>query len=386
MRLITSSIIVWGLALSLGLFSGCDLHKSDDHDHDHSEEVSQTTTYYTCAMHPEIKEDEPGRCPICHMNLTRVEEDHDDHDHDQADHEEELWQCKDYPDVQSQWPGTCPIDGTEMIKVQRGESPGDSVASVRLRHSQLDHFRPSFFSVSSMKMHRQSRFLGTVLQAEEGESNIPARVEGRVERVYVRSTGAHIRRGDLVLELYSPKLISAGEEYLISKRNYERQKTETFHNLLRQSEERLRLWGIQREQYESWARAGEVPDSIRIYSPVSGIVTERNAVAGRYFDEGENFFRLVDLSTVWLEIDIYESDSGLIEMGQQVEIKFNALPGETWSGIIDFIDPVISRKTRTLKVRTTLDNAQGKLRPGMIAEAVIDIDLGKRSLSSLVRP
>lgn len=349
----------------------------DDHSHDHSHDGP--SVYYTCSMHPEIKEDEPGRCPICHMNLTPVEDDGEEDDGFSTERKT-YWKCENFPDVTSQTPGPCPLDGTDMIKVDDREAPGDVIASVRLRQGQLEHFRPSFFPVSTMQMKKNSRFLGTVLEAEEKESNIPARVEGRVERVHVRSTGTYIRQGDLLLEFYSPQLISAGEEYLISRQNYESQRSENFRNLLRQSEERLRQWGVLPSQYEQWARQGSVPEIIRIYSPLSGIVRQRNAVNGRYFNEGESFFDLVDLSTVWLEIDVFETDSALVQLGQEVEIRFNAFPGEIWRSQIDFIDPVINRSSRTLKVRATIDNSDGLLRPGMVAEANIEIDLGSDKL------
>lgn len=371
-------IFVWLLAFALLSCSEHDHSTHNDHD---AHDKQRADYYYTCSMHPEIREDQPGRCPICHMSLTKVARSFDESDDSISSRvDEEKWRCENYPDVQSYHPGPCPIDGSEMVKIVSRELPGATVAQVRLRKAQMGHFSPSYFQVTPMQMHREVRLLGTVLQAEEKKSNIPARVAGRVERVYVQSTGAHIRQGDKILDLFSPRLISAGEEFLLAKRNHNTRPSDNSLSLLNQSKERLRQWGITEQQLTEWVRLDSVPEVISLYSQVNGIVVERNAVNGRYFNEGESFFDLVDLSVVWLEVDVFESDSALIQMGQHIEIRFNALPGEVFHSEIDFVSPVIDRASRTLKVRASLHNESGRLRPGMIAEAFIKVELGGHEL------
>ncbi|MGI4992189.1 efflux RND transporter periplasmic adaptor subunit [Halobacteriovorax sp. GFR7] len=339
---------------------------------------SKVKTYYTCSMHPQIKEDGPGKCPICHMNLTKVEVE-DDHDHStmaQAEPEKELWRCTDFPDVTSEKEDVCPMDGTPMVKVNiRKESAAKVVASVKLRKSQLKHFSPSYFPVTTMKMTKKIRLLGQVLQSEEKESNIPARIDGRVEKVYVKSTGSFVKTGDPVVDIYSPKLITAGEEYILARKTYLKNRGREFRDLYKQSQERLELWGIKKEQYEAWAKKGSVPNKITIYSPATGIVQKRSATVGTYFKEGQNFFELSNLSDVWVELDVYEQDSALVELGQKVELEFIALPGKTTTGEIDFVSPVLDQQSRTLKVRATITNEEGKLKPGMVANAQITFEL-----------
>lgn len=341
---------------------------------------SQVEVYYTCSMHPQIKENKPGKCPICHMNLTKIEND-DSEVEDLSDQTiSELWYCKDYPDVTSEVEDICPIDGSQMIKKSKTDSASQVVAKVKLRKAQLEHFKPEFFPVTSMKMTKKVRLLGTVLQSEEKESNIPARVGGRVEKVYVKSTGSFVQIGDPVLDIYSPKLITAGEEYLLARRSFEVNKTIEFKDMLDQSIERLKLWGIKRNQIERWYRKGKVPRKITLFSNATGIVRNRNAIVGKYFKEGQNFFELSDLTDVWVEMDVYESDSSLVKIGQKVELDFSALPGQKVFGEIDFIDPVLNRVSRTLKVRTTIKNSSGVLKPGMIANAVLNIEIKGRPL------
>jgi hypothetical protein len=283
----------------------------------------------------------------------------------------EVWHCKDFPDVTSEKPMECPMDGSPMIKKSPEEEAGKVISKVKLRKAQLSHFRPDFFPVTTMKMSKNIRLLGAVFRSEEKESKIPARVSGRVEKVFVRVTGAYIKKGDPVLKIYSPRLITGGEEYLLARKSYNKTKSKVYKDLYKQGREKLRLWGVKDFQLQNWYEKGKVPRSITIYSPSTGIVQKKNAVEGKYFKEGQNFFELSDLTTVWVEMDVYEHDSGLVKIGQEVDLKFSALPGQVLKGKIDFIDPVLDPRSRTLKVRTTIENPYGKLRPGMVAESTL---------------
>ena len=351
----------------------CDKSEKENSEHKHG----KVESYYTCSMHPQVKQKEPGKCPICHMNLTKVEIDSSDEGTQSSamTKKKTIWLCKDYPDVTSEKEEVCPIDGTPMIKMESGSDAEKIVAKVKLRKAQMGHFFPEYFPVTSMKMTKQIRLLGSVLQSEEKESNIPARISGRVEKVYVKSTGSMVKVGDPVIDLYSPKLITAGEEYLLARKSYAKSKTKEFKDMLEQSIERLKLWGIKRFQFENWYKKGKVPRQITIYSNATGIVRSRNATVGKYFKEGQNFFELSDLADVWVEMDVYEHDSSLIKIGQKVDLEFTAIPGEKLTGVIDFVNPVLDQKSRTLKVRATIENASGKLKPGMIANAVLNVDI-----------
>jgi len=300
------------------------------------------------------------------MNLTKVEFDNESDQLISKKEEKVYWKCKKFPSVTSEVQELCPLDGSMMIS---SKSAIGVVAKIKLRKAQMNHFYPEYYPVSKIKMNRKIRLLGSVMQSEEKESNITARAGGRVEKVYVKSTGSMVKQGDLVLEIYSPQMITAGEEYLLTKKD----KTDVYKELNKQSEERLILWGIKKGQLEKWYKEGKVPRKIKIYSNTTGIVRKMNASVGKYFKEGQNFFELSDFSEVWVELDVYENDSSLIEIGQKVELEFTALPGEKITGIIDFVRPFLDKKTRTLKIRTTIKNSLGKLRPGMIADAVLTV-------------
>lgn len=362
------------ILLSSVILSSCK-QENDETKVSKSENKTKVEVYYTCSMHPHIREDKAGKCPICHMNLTKVEVDSSTVDAIQKKEvSTDIWQCEKYPEVTSETEELCPIDGTKMLKISKNNAMA-VVAKVKLRKAQMSHFKPELFPVSHMKMNKRIRLLGTVLQSEEKESSIPARIAGRVEKVYVKSTGSLVKIGDPVVDIYSPKLITAGEEYLLARKSFESSNTKEFKELLSQSKERLHLWGIKNFQFESWYAKNKVPKQITIYSNATGIVRNRFATSGKYFSEGQNFFELSDLADVWVEMDVYEHDSSLIQIGQNVKLNFTAIPGEAFSGEIDFVNPVLDKSSRTLKIRTTIKNASGKLKPGMIANAVLNVEL-----------
>jgi multidrug efflux pump subunit AcrA (membrane-fusion protein) len=363
--------------------TGDNIHSTSKTKNHIDHEKSQSEIYYTCSMHPKVHEEKPGKCPVCHMNLTKIEIENDDTEKSLEVNpivQKDTWYCKDFPEVESEVKTVCPMDGTEMILKSKANKAAKIVAKVKLRKAQMGHFSPEYFPVTSMKMSKKIRLLGSVLQSEEKESNIPARIGGRVEKVYVKSTGSFVKKGDPVIDYYSPKLITAGEEYILARQSYLKTKSKEFKDMLRQSEQRLNLWGIRKSQYENWFKLKKVPRQITIHSEATGIIRHRFAFVGKYFKEGESYFHLADLSDVWVEMDVYEHDSSLIELAQKVELQFTAIPGITLVGMIDFINPVLDPKSRTLKVRATIENTLGKLKPGMIASAVLNIEIEGRPL------
>ena len=337
------------------------------------EQHAQKESYYTCSMHPQVRESKPGNCPICHMKLTKIEVEPEEKMSDSAMAPKTYWVCESDHSVNSESETICPLDGKPMIEIEK-EQPATS--KVTLSDTQVAHFDARVFPVQTMKMSKEVRLLGQVVQAQQKESNIPLRIDGRVERVFIKSEGEFVKRGQPVVEIYSPTLISAGEEYIIARKQAGKNaQSRDFKDLLKQSEERLSNWGVTKEQREKWFRDGAVEQLITIYSSTSGIVTKRFAVNGRYFKEGQSLFDLVDLSTVWVELDVYEVDAALVSSGQELEMRFSALPGTVKKGELDFVSPVIDDKTRTLKVRATIDNSDGMLKLGMVVDGRLVVDL-----------
>ncbi len=345
----------------------------------HHNHESDTEVYYTCSMHPNVKEPKPGRCPICNMNLTKmvVEHDHDDDKDEEATKDQKntevIYQCKDFPDVTSTSPDTCPLDGTPMIKKEGESTSAKIIARVKLRKSQLKHFNPAIFPATTMKMTKKLRVLGRVKSAEEKKSNISARFPARVEKVFVESIGSQIKIGDPVVKVFSPELLTTGEELILLAQK-SNSKSE-FKQLYIKTREKLLLWGIRPFQINKWVKNKKVPRNVTLYANSSGVVRKRIAVPGKYLREGQNYFELSDLSLVWVEMDVYEHNSNLIKPGQSVSLNFVATPGKPKTGSIDFISPTINVKTQTLKIRTSIANKEGLLKPGMVAQGTINVSL-----------
>lgn len=375
-----NTFLKYFILISLVILNSCSKKNEDDPHAGHDMSSTEMETYYTCSMHPKVKESKPGKCPICHMNLSKIEVDKEDTPKLEKKQVKVTWACKDFPEVTSEVAGVCPMDGSEMIKKPNGPAPSDIIAKVKLRAAQIKHFNPAFFPTTSMKMTKKIRLLGSVLQSEEKESNIPARIGGRVEKVYVKSTGSFVKSGEPVVDLYSPRLITGGEEYLLARQSYTKNRTKEFREMLKQSRERLELWGVKKSQYEKWYEDKKVPRVITLYSDTTGIVRNRHATVGKYFKEGQNFFELSDLSSVWVEMDVYEQDSAIVKIGHKINLSFTAIPGKEVQGVVDFVSPVLDPKSRTLKIRATIENSSGDLKPGMIADAVLSVDLDRHAL------
>lgn len=372
---------IWTLIIFLLLTVSCS--KSDQDSNDHSAHEHQSVEeYYTCSMHPEVREDKPGKCPICHMNLTKIKVDKSQKQSTSKEVNEKIYACESDHSITSMAPGECPLDGSSMIEISSSDHQfGHTLKSVRLSATQLENFKAKTFSVSTMAFEKTVRLLGEVVQAQQKESNIPLRFDGRIEKVYVTSEGEYVRTGDVVAEVYAPSIISSGEEYIVAKlQSLKEPSNRSYKELITQAEQRLLNWGISRNQLNEWFEQKSVPQKIAIHAQTSGIVTKRFAVAGKYFKEGQSLFDVVDLSTVWVELDVYEVDSALVEKNQTIELRFAALPGRTVEGKIDFVSPVIDPQTRTLKIRTTIDNSNGELKIGMVADGALRVAISNNHL------
>jgi len=205
------------------------------------------------------------------------------------------------------------------------------------------------------------RMVGKVDYDETRVSTISSWVPGRIDRLFVDSTGIPVKKGEHLAELYSPDLLTAQEELLQSIKNNP--------SLIDSAREKLRLWGFTSGQIAEIEKRGIPSDHMTIYSPVSGIVIHKNAQEGMYVETGTRIYTIADLSKVWVLLDAYESDFSLLRYGNPVSFTTESHPGELFEGTISFIDPIINPATRTAKVRVIVDNANGKLKPGMFVRA-----------------
>ena len=289
--------------------------------------------FYTCSMHPQIKQPNPGKCPLCAMDLIPV------------------------------YKGQGNNEGPRELTM--------SPAAQKLAEIQSVPVEKKFVAA-------EVRMVGKVVYDETKLAYITAWVPGRLDRLFVDYTGVRVQEGDHLVKLYSPELLQAQEE-LISAISTASDLSQSQSEFLRgrgttnvdSAREKLRLWGLSEKQIKAIESQGKGSDHITINSPISGVVVHKNAVEGMYVQTGTQVYTIADLSEVWVKLDAYESDLPWLHYGQEVEFLTEAYPGQVFKGQIAFIDPVLNSKTRTVKVRVNLPNTGGKLKPDMFVRAVV---------------
>lgn len=269
---------------------------------------------WTCSMHPQIRQPQPGRCPICGMELV-------------------------------------PVGQLAQEQARLAEQAGIATEEIKYR-----------------ELFKEIRTVGKLDYAERRIAYITARLAGRIERVYADFPGIQVKQGDHLVDIYSPELLVTVQNLLdaIQKGN---------QDLAEMSRERLRLLGILPEQIRDIEQTGRWKPLLTIHAPIGGTVIEKAVREGQYVKEGDMLYRIADLDPLWLYLDLYEYDLAWVRYGQSVEATFEAYPGQTFRGTVVFIDPFLNDQTRTVKVRVNLPNPQGKLKPAMYASAVLRVRL-----------
>jgi len=261
------------------------------------------------------------------------------------------------------------------------DDPG-TMTSVQLTAEEQKSIGVETVEVTRQTIRKEIAAPGKVVEPETGLGTISARISGRIEKLLLNVTGESVRRGDQVALIYSPEIFAAGEEYRLSLENRQRLAASKeadavvqADELVRASRRRLEIRGLTPQQIEEIASASEKPIEIAVYSPMSGIVTKRNVAEGQYVKEGDALFEIADLSTVWVQADIFESDIPLIRNGQTVKITAPTLAGSL-RGVISFLQPAVDPQTRTMPVRIQVSNAQMRLRPGMFVQVSFETSFG----------
>jgi len=303
-----------------------------EREHPGEQAVAQGQTWWTCSMHPQIRLPKPGKCPLCPMDLIQASSEGGD-------------------------------IGSRQISFSR--------EALKLMEVQTTPVERKF-------VEAEIRMVGKVDYDETRVKNITAWVPGRIDRLYVDFTGITVSKGDHMVDLYSPELITAQAELLQALKAAEGIKDNTSEFMkrttlatLEAARDKLRLLGLARAQIDKIESSGAPVTHITIYSPMGGIVIHKHATEGMYVNTGTPIYTLADLSRLWVKLDAYESDLSWIRFGQEVEFSTEAYPGQVFKGKISFRDPVLNAKTRTVKVRVNVDNTDGKLKPGMFVRGVL---------------
>jgi len=293
------------------------------------------------------------------------------------DKAQQHWTCAMHPQIDLPKPGLCPICGMKLIlrNTQEGEASS-------LRELTVSEDAKKLMDIQTVPVERQFveakvRMVGKIDYDETRLRYITAWVPGRLDRLYVDYTGVPVKKGDHMVSLYSPELLSGQEELLQAIEAVKNLKNSRSSIMLDMSkatvvaaEDKLRLWGLKPEQIAKIKQRGTTSDHITIYAPIGGIVIHKNAQEGMYVKTGTRIYTIADLSEVWVQLDAYESDLMWLRYGQTVKFTTEAYPGKRFTGTIAFIDPILTQTTRTVKVRINAANPTMILKPGMFVRAV----------------
>jgi Cu(I)/Ag(I) efflux system membrane fusion protein len=288
------------------------------------------------------------------------------------------------PDV-SPLPKKDPM-GMDYVPVYEGEQPASADGTVRLSADKIQMLGVKTEVVAVRDLTRTVRAVGTLQVDERQLHAIAPRFEGWIERLHVDTTGQPVARGQALMEVYSPDLVTAQQEYLIAWRGMESVKNgmpdvqASMRQLTAGALERLRNWDISEEEVRQLQKEGRARQTITLRSPVSGVVMEKPALKGMRFMPGETLYRISNLSSLWLLADVFEQDLALVRPGQATRITVNAYPGQVFDGKVAFVYPTLTAETRTTKVRIELANRDGRLKPAMYASVEL-LAGGKKALA-----
>lgn len=297
-----------------------------------------------------------------------------------------VWTCSMHPQIRMEEPGQCPICGMDLIpSTSRGEKQGQQHATTRGDLVTLSPRAKAIAAIRTVAVDRASssaelRLLGRIEYDETRIRTVTPWTAGRIDDLRIQVTGARIKRNQVIALLYSPEIYSAMRDLVAAANQVERLadglhgSTRLAEAALQASKERLRLLGVTDRQINRVIRSKTPPTDVEIRSPFAGTIIERMVDEGQYVSAGTPLYRIADLSRVWVQIDAYETDLPHLRVGQEVVVKVDGLAGAPLTGKTAFIDPVLDERERTAQVRVEVDNPDGKLLPGMFAEAIVEAD------------
>lgn len=323
--------LTYGVILLVGVLLGWAVfgeRSSHDHNHDLEAEVTEEgDTVWTCSMHPQIRMDKPGTCPLCAMDLI---------------------------------PLNLSGGGDDVIDDNAIQMSEEAIALANIQTSVVGH----------QDAVKEVQLYGTVQVDERLQQSQTSHVDGRIENLYVTFTGESVKEGQLIAKIYSPDLLTAQQELLEAAKLNDIQPL-----LLDAAKEKLRLWKVSEDQINKILTSKSVSPYVNIYANTSGVVVSKNVNQGDYISQGSVLYTISNLSKLWMIFDAYETDLPFLKVGDQLEYTLQSLPGKVYKGRIAFINPIIDANSRTAKIRVEADNRDRNLKPEMYATARVTASL-----------
>jgi RND family efflux transporter MFP subunit len=344
--------------------------------HPQTSQVESSKQLYTCGMHPWVIQEGPGNCPICGMKLVPLKGNAPGESEQKAGERKILywWDPMD-PSFISDKPGKSPM-GMDMVPVYEDQVQGKVIS--------IDPVTVQNMGVRTVVVQRKdlSRAVitnGTVVADESKTFKINTKISGWIEKLYVNQTGQQVEKGQPLMDIYSPELVAAEQEYLLALKNSQLPifrsssgKISDSPELLNAAKDRLRYWDITDDQITELESIGKANRVMTIYSPASGIVMQKMAVEGGNVMAGTDLFDITDLSEVWVEADVYEYELPWVEVGQQAMVTLPDQSGKILQGKVSYIYPYFDPTTRTAKVRMVFPNPNLDLKLNAYADVQIE--------------
>ncbi len=373
---------------------------------------------WTCGMHPEVIQDEPGICPICHMDLVPLKQESGPTDsHDDA---HSLWTCPMHSDILEEEPGSCPICGMDLVPVKdeagHDDLAGSGVKEILFYRSPMDpgmtspvprkdemgmDYVPVYadeaeavvtinaavqqnMNVVTRRVERKDirheiRTVGSLGYDQERMVSVTTKYPGFIEKTYVNHIGQPVTKGEPLFEIYAPELVQTEQELLAALR-YARQLESAPADtrdralaLVEAARQRLVYWDVSPEQIRRLEETGEVFRTLQVLAPASGVIMMRMpGLDGMATQPGMELLHIADLSNLWLTVEVFDNQLPWVDIGSLATITLSYFPGVTYRGRVRYIEPEVSEKTRTLQLTLDVPNRDRRLRVGMYATVIFE--------------
>ncbi len=368
-------LIVIGLAAALGAgyFLGMGKHPAQES----AGPAAEAKTQYTCGMHPFIIQDQPGLCPICGMKLTPLKPGTAGGQAAAPAGERKIkyWQAPMDPTYIRNEPGKSPM-GMDLIPVYEDET---TTGGIVIDPVTAQNMGIRTAPVERRDLSRTLRTVGLVTYEESRQYSVNSKIDGWIERLHVNQTGQLVRKGQPLLEIYSPELVAAQQEYLLALDNGRRlaaspipEIASSAQRLLDAARTRLTYWDISPSQVSELESTRQVRKTLTLYSPYGGVVTEKKAFEGMRIMGGEELLQISDLSRVWVNADIYQYELPWVKVGQMAVVELPFGVDKVIEGRLTYLYPYLENETRTVKARIELANPGLALKPDMYANVRIE--------------
>lgn len=343
-----------------------------------ADSAAQPKQLWTCGMHPQVIQDHPGFCPICHMRLVPLNLDSDAAAGTSPGGKRKIlyyWDPMLGPSSIAHTPGKSAM-GMDLVPVYEDQQSGGP--TVRIDPTIVQNMGVRTAEVSRGPLEKTVRTVGILEVPEPGQYEINLKVGGWIKKLYANQEGMHVHKGQPLFDLYSPDLQIAEEELIgaiKSLKSLDPNASDALRSesqdLVDSAREKLRLWDIAGQDIDAIASASKAPETIPFRSPADGDVLDKMVLEGSAIQAGMKVMHIEDHTKLWLVAQVYEDDLPLVALGQTVQATVDGVPGKTYTGPITFIYPHLDHMTRTAMVRVTLDNPNHQLSPGMYATANI---------------